>query len=127
MIRTVSIFIVAPVKVPAFISALRAGGLWQALNRQLLPGLAGTDLIRSRQRPAVFLATDFWISEEDYERSRLAPACLLLAQFLRALTICQIDLGIFALPPQQAWDRWDSPESLAEIAQSLFHAETEDA
>jgi hypothetical protein len=57
----------------------------------------------------------------------LAPACLLLAQFLRALTICQIDLGIFALPPQQAWDRWDSPESLAEIAQSLFHAETEDA
>lgn len=32
MIRSVTIYIVAPAKAPAFIAALQASGLWQALN-----------------------------------------------------------------------------------------------
>lgn len=100
LVHSIRAYLVAPAQALAFSTAVRDGGLWYQLARQLHPDWIGTDLLQSRTCPNVFIKIDFFFSEEAYTRGRRSPWCGVLERFLRNLTVSQFDLGLFTFPPK---------------------------
>ena len=100
MIHVIRLYLVAPKTSHAFITALRAGGPWCESVRRLYAGFVGTDLLRNRSVPAVFVSIEFWVSEEDYRAAWGSPATSVLAKFLKNLGVVCVDLGAFSFPPR---------------------------
>lgn len=100
MIHVIRLYFVAPRNAQAFITALRDGGPWCESIRRLCPGLIGTDLLRNRTVPSVFVSIEFWVSEDAYCAAWNSHATSVLAKFLKNLGVACVDLGAFSFPPQ---------------------------
>lgn len=100
MIHSIRVYVVAAAQIDPFATAVRDGGLWHHLIRQTVPGWIATDLLQSKTCPTIFVAMDFWSSEQAYLRYRRNPARAVLERFLCKLTTHQIDLGMFSFPPK---------------------------
>jgi hypothetical protein len=94
----VRLYFVAPQNSRAFIAAFHDGGLWRGSVRHTCPELIGIDLLCSRTVPALFISTEFWISEYAYGAAWNLSVMSSLANFLKSLGVVCVDLGAFSFP-----------------------------
>jgi len=109
MLVLITLYAVSVEMADAFVRALRCGGEWHTLARQLAPALIGTDaLVRQPSSLPPFLrgaaqfiiCLDFWASQDSFERAHRQGVCQALDRSRRGLAQSVLPFGAFSFPSQ---------------------------
>lgn len=95
MICSVRFYRLDSPRIDPFIAALRDGGLYRELVRQLQPGHIACDLLQSITCPDEFMSIDFWTTARAYAVAKYAPPTVTLDRFLSNLALNVDDRGPF--------------------------------
>ena len=98
MIHVLHVYRIPTTNSLSFVSALRHGGCWHEFARNLR-GYVGTDVIQSHDNPSLYLATEFWISEDLRDQSLYFPGIAAHRQQIDNLAVAHWNLGSFSFPP----------------------------
>jgi heme-degrading monooxygenase HmoA len=102
MIYVVHLYECTPERSSLFASSFDHDGLFAAIGKHLT-GYLHTQLRQHSSRPQTYLAIEFWLTEDDYHRARRSDAVRAREEWLRAITVTQVYLGIF-LPRMEGSD-----------------------
>lgn len=94
MTYVLRLFEVNAVQRAAFTSAFDYGGLWQEIA-STLPGHLFTHLLKHAGIPDLYLAIEFWDTEEHFASAHESAQVLALHQWLRSSTRAHYSFGAF--------------------------------
>jgi hypothetical protein len=115
---------ISPDNVSYVVRALRRGGVWAELAKQM-PGYMGTSILES-DASDFYLVTESWKSKYDYFESEISPIGIFLSDVLHRMAYHYSSLGPFSFPPSAEATSEESSSTRGETAPDEFSASVED-
>jgi hypothetical protein len=116
---------ISPDNVSCVVRALRHGGVWAELAKQM-PGYMGTSILESDVASDFYLVTESWKSKYDYFESEISPIGIFLSDVLHRMAYHHCSLGPFSFPPSAEATSEESSSKRGETAPDEFSASVED-